>query len=78
MHNAAYARLGLDWVYLPLPVRESADVPSVVAAIRSLPFVGFNVTMPYKRLMLELCDEVAAQARAGRARSTRCRSSTVV
>ena len=29
MHNAAYARLGLDWVYLPLPVRESADVPAV-------------------------------------------------
>lgn len=63
MHNAAYERLGFDWVYLPLPVRDSADVPGVVAALRSLPFVGFNVTMPYKRLMLDLCDEVAAQAK---------------
>jgi len=63
MHNAAYERLGFDWAYLPLPVRDSADVPGVVAALRTLPFVGFNVTMPYKRLMLELCDEVAAQAR---------------
>jgi shikimate dehydrogenase len=62
MHNAAYARLGLDWAYLPLPVRESADVPAVVTAIRSLPFVGFNVTMPYKQMMVGLCDEVAAQA----------------
>ncbi len=62
MHNAAYSRLGLDWAYLPLPVRESADVPAVVTAIRSLPFVGFNVTMPYKQMMLGLCDEVAAQA----------------
>lgn len=70
MHNAAYARLGLDWVYLPLPVRESVDVPAVVAAIRALPFVGFNVTMPYKRLMLELCDEVAAQARLAGAVNT--------
>jgi len=70
MHNAAYSRLGLDWVYLPLPVRESADVPAVVAAIRSLPFVGFNVTMPYKRLMLELCDEVAAQAQLAGAVNT--------
>jgi len=70
MHNAAYAQLGLDWVYLPLPVRESADVPAVVEAIRSLPFVGFNVTMPYKRLMLELCDEVAAQAKLAGAVNT--------
>ena len=70
MHNAAYSRLGLDWVYLPLPVRESADVPAVVTAIRSLPFVGFNVTMPYKRLMLELCDEVAAQAKLAGAVNT--------
>jgi len=70
MHNAAYSRLGLDWVYLPLSVRESADVPAVVAAIRSLPFVGFNVTMPYKRLMLELCDEVAAQAKLAGAVNT--------
>ena len=70
MHNAAYARLGLDWVYLPLPVRESVDVPAVVAALRSLPFVGFNVTMPYKRLMLELCDEVAAQAKLAGAVNT--------
>ncbi len=62
MHNAAYVRLGLDWVYIPLPVRESADVSAVVTAIRSLPFVGFNVTMPFKQLMLDLCDEVAAQA----------------
>ena len=70
IHNAACARLGLDWVYIPLPVRESADVPAVVTAIRSLPFVGFNVTMPYKRLMLELCDEVAAQAKLAGAVNT--------
>jgi shikimate dehydrogenase len=70
MHNAAYSRLGLDWVYLPLPVRESADVPGVVNAIRSLPFVGFNVTMPYKQLMLELCDEVAEQAKLAGAVNT--------
>lgn len=63
MHNAAYERLGLDWVYMPLPVRDSSEIPAVVSGMRSLPFVGFNVTMPYKRLMLELCDDVAAQAR---------------
>jgi shikimate dehydrogenase len=70
MHNAAYEALGLDWVYLPLPVREQIDVARVVAAARALPFVGFNVTMPYKRLMLEMCDEVAAQARLAGAVNT--------
>lgn len=70
MHNAACARLGLDWVYVPLPVRDPAELAAVVTAIRSLPFVGFNVTMPYKRLMLELCDEVAAQARLAGAVNT--------
>jgi shikimate dehydrogenase len=70
MHNAAYEALGLDWVYLPLPVRDEMDVARVVAAARALPFVGFNVTMPYKRVMLELCDEVAAQARLSGAVNT--------
>jgi shikimate dehydrogenase len=70
MHNAAYDVLGLDWVYMALPVRDQMDLARVVAAIRALPFVGFNVTMPYKRMVLELCDEVAAQARLAGAVNT--------
>jgi shikimate dehydrogenase len=70
IHNAAYEVLGLDWVYIPLPVADQMDVARVVAAARALPFVGFNVTMPYKRVMLELCDEVAAQARLSGAVNT--------
>jgi shikimate dehydrogenase len=70
MHNAAYEALGLDWVYVPLPVADQMDMARVVAAARALPFVGFNVTMPYKRVMLELCDEVAAQARLAGAVNT--------
>jgi shikimate dehydrogenase len=62
MHNAAYETMGLDWVYLPLPIREGQDLMRVVAGLRALPFVGFNVTMPYKRVMLNICDEVSAAA----------------
>jgi shikimate dehydrogenase len=62
MHNAAYEAMGLDWAYLPLPVREGQDLMRVVAGLRALPFVGFNVTMPYKRVMLNICDEVATAA----------------
>jgi shikimate dehydrogenase len=70
MHNAVYEQLGLNWVYVPLPVTDSRDLPAVVAALRVLPFVGFNVTMPYKQDVLELCDEVAETARMAGAVNT--------
>jgi len=73
MHNAVYEQLGLDWVYLPMPIADEIGLRRVVAAIRVLPFVGFNVTMPYKALMLELCDEVATAANmAGAVNTVHC------
>ncbi|HLE44393.1 MAG TPA: shikimate dehydrogenase, partial [Methylomirabilota bacterium] len=47
IHNAAFAALGLDWVYVPLPVPPGelrAALPGLVAA----GFAGANVTMPHK------------------------------
>lgn len=73
MHNAAYAETGLDWAYVPLPVRDEGALMRVLSAVRVLPFVGFNVTMPYKSLMLDLCDEVAMLARmAGAVNTVHC------
>ena len=73
MHNAVYAELGLDWVYIPLEVEDEVGLRRLVAAIRSLPFVGFNITMPYKSAILELCDEVAAAAQiAGAVNTVHC------
>lgn len=73
MHNAVYQQLGLDWVYLPLPVPDEVGLRRVVAATQSLPFVGFNVTMPYKQAVLELCDEVAMTATmAGSVNAVHC------
>lgn len=63
IHNAAYQAMGLNWMYLPLGVRDGAALAKGVAGLRAFPFVGFNVTMPYKRLVLNMCDEVATQAR---------------
>jgi shikimate dehydrogenase len=63
MHNAAYEALALDWAYVPLALADADDLPALVRALRAVSFVGFNVTMPYKARMLELCDEVAIQAR---------------
>ncbi|MBE0417218.1 MAG: shikimate dehydrogenase [Coriobacteriia bacterium] len=73
MHNAAYQAVKFDCVYVPLPVADETDLIRVVGAIRVLPFVGFNVTMPYKQVMLDLCDEVAMLAQmAGAVNTVHC------
>ncbi|MBE0475784.1 MAG: shikimate dehydrogenase [Coriobacteriia bacterium] len=70
MHNAAYEALGLDWVYLSLPVPEEGHLIRVFGCLKVLPFVGVNVTMPYKQAALVLCDEVAMQAQMAGAVNT--------
>ncbi|MEZ5099543.1 MAG: shikimate dehydrogenase [Thermoleophilia bacterium] len=64
MHNAAFAELGLDWAYVPLPV-EPARVAEAVRGLVALGFVGANVTIPHKQAVVACCDavdEVAARA----------------
>jgi shikimate dehydrogenase len=75
MHNAAYAKLGLDWAYVPFAVSDDAGLRRFFAAVRSMPFVGLNITMPYKEDALELCDEVATAAMmAGAVNTVHCTS----
>jgi shikimate dehydrogenase len=47
IHNAAIAALGLDAVYVPLPVRPG-ELPTALDGLRALGFAGVNVTMPHK------------------------------
>jgi shikimate dehydrogenase len=47
LHNAAFAALGLDWVYVALPVQAGAGA-AAVAAMATLGIDGLNVTMPHK------------------------------
>jgi len=51
LHNAAFAALGLDMAYVPLPVR-SADVGAAVRGLAALGFRGANVTVPHKGAVL--------------------------
>lgn len=65
MHNAAFAELGLDWAYVPLPV-DPARVADAVRGLVALGFAGANVTIPHKRAVIACCDEVdEVAARAG-------------
>lgn len=56
MHNAALRALGLDWVYLALPVG-AADLAGVVRSLEALDCRGLNVTLPHKRSAASLVAE---------------------
>jgi len=55
MHNAAFAALGLDWAYVPLPTPPDR-LGDAVRGLAALGFAGANVTTPHKVSVLEHCD----------------------
>ena len=59
MHNAAFASIGLDAVYLPFP---AADADDFVAFARALGVRGASVTIPFKVALGERVDELDAVA----------------
>lgn len=61
IHNAAFRRLGLDWVYLSFPV-PPGDLAAAVGGLRALRCTGANVTMPHKETVMSLLDEVSGDA----------------
>lgn len=63
MHNAAATALGIDWAYLPFPVREE-DVAAAVQGLRALGVRGVNVTVPHKQAVMPYLDEVDPAAQA--------------
>lgn len=62
MHNAAFAALHLDWVYLPFPVRPE-DLGRAVQSLSALGIVGVNLTIPHKEQVLPFLDEITEEAR---------------
>ncbi len=62
MHNAAFAELGLNWAYVPLPV-QPGDVEQALKGLTALNFVGCNVTVPHKQAVMRYMDELNEAAR---------------
>lgn len=56
MHNAAFQTLGLDWVYLPLPV-QSDSLESALRGLVALNFKGCNISVPHKVDAVKFLDE---------------------
>jgi len=56
IHNAGYAELGLDFIYLPCQVE---DVGAMLAGMRAMHnFRGLSVTIPHKVEVMKHVDEV--------------------
>ncbi len=55
MHNAAFAALGLDWAYVPLPT-PPARLADAVRGLTAVGFIGANVTAPHKVAVAALCE----------------------
>ena len=62
MHNESFHQLDLDYVYLAFDV-DTEHLSSVVDGLRAMNVRGFNVTMPNKNAMCELCDSLSPAAK---------------
>jgi len=61
IHNAAFEKLGLNFVYLAFNVE---DLPGAVKGLRSLGNLrGFSVTIPHKVAIMPLLDDVEQTAK---------------
>jgi shikimate dehydrogenase len=63
IHNAAFRKVGLDWIYLQWPVPPE-ELDHAVSGIRALGAMGANVTMPHKEEVVKLLDALSRDARA--------------
>jgi len=57
MHNAALRQMGLNWIYLALPV-PAEELETVVRALEAIGCRGLNVTIPHKQAVAELVREL--------------------
>ena len=61
MHNAALAKAGLDYVYVPFHVHPS-DIASALEGFKALNVVGINVTLPHKEAVLPYLTSISREA----------------
>ena len=61
MHNAAFAKAGLDYVYVPFHVHPD-DLADAIAGFKALNVVGINVTLPHKQAVIPYLTSISREA----------------
>jgi shikimate dehydrogenase len=69
LHNAAFAQLGVDWVYVAFPVH-TGEAQHALDAMRTLGLGGLSVTMPHKEAVAMAVDSLDPAAAALRSVNT--------
>lgn len=62
MHNAAFEKLNLPWLYTPLDI-SPREIGPVLKMMRAFNVRGANVTVPYKEKVLPYLDWIAPEAK---------------
>jgi len=64
MHNAALEAMGLDYIYIPLPV-DIKDLATAVSGLKAISAIkGFNLTIPHKQEVIPFLDQISDTARS--------------
>ena len=61
MHNAAFAKAELDYVYVPFHVRPN-DLAAAIAGFKAINVVGINVTLPHKQTVIPYLTSISREA----------------
>jgi len=61
IHNAAYAAMDLDWVFVAFPV-PAGSAAAALSGARLMGIAGLNVTMPHKTDAAAACDVLSPTA----------------
>lgn len=62
MHNAAIASLGLDYIYVPFPVKQG-DLAQVIAGFSAFELEGFSITIPHKQEIMPFLSVISQDAK---------------
>ena len=57
MHNAAFKKLGLDYVYLAFGVKQT-ELGEAIDGVRALNIKGLSITIPHKIAAIQFLDEM--------------------
>ena len=75
MHNRAIEELGLDYIYIPLPVTQE-NLAKAMAGFEAISLVGFNITIPHKQAIIPYLAEITPTAQMVGAVNTVWRTNT--
>ena len=67
--NPAFQHLGINSVYLALDIQQN-DFDSVISALKKMQIMGLNITLPYKKDIIEFTDSLSQEAKIIKAVNT--------